>query len=651
MEKVTLEDGQSANIVDENTDMLKKLFPDAFAEGKLDFDVLRQLLGDASVLDEGEEKYGLNWHGKKQARQIALTPSTGTLLPCPEESVDWDKTQNLYVEGDNLEVLKLLQKSYAGQLTLVIIDPPYNTGNEFIYPDNFKENLDTYLRYTGQKSENGLLLASNTESSGRFHATWLNMMYSRLKLAKSLLRQDGAIFSFIGDSEVSNLKIIMDNIFGAENFVSLVPRVAKRTSDKGTHFRPTKDYILVYAKDKNFLPEFGIRKNPIESDYKFSSSDGRKYKQSGASLYQPSLDSRPNQRYYIEAPDGSLIIPPGNVFPDEKRDGEKVRPKTNADKVWRWSVATYQESKDKLIFTKASDRNPLLDENGNQSKWNIYPKVFYDEDIDATLHPEDIIYDYPNSQATKELNSLSIPFSFSKPTGLIEFLMSVYPRDDHFVMDFFSGSATTAHAVLKMNAKDGGKRRFIMVQLPEPCDENSQEFKDGFKNISEIGKERIRRAASKIRSEHPELKGDLGFKVFKLADSNINAWNPDRTDLEATLLSHKNHLAEGRSEQDVLYELLLKRGIELTVPIEQKMAAGKTLYSIGYGVLFACLDASINAEEIEAVAQGILKWHKELEPETDSYVFFRDSAFADDITKTNMAAILEQNGISHVRSL
>lgn len=649
MDELKKEDGESLSIVGENIEALKAILPDAITEDGIDFDILRQLLGDE--VTDSEEKYGLTWHGKKKARQIALTPSTATLRPYPDVSVDWETTKNIFVEGDNLEVLKLLQKSYAGKISMVIIDPPYNTGNEFIYPDKYQENIETYLRYTGQKNEEGLSLSSNTETSGRFHANWLNMMYPRIKLAKNLLSRDGVLFSFIGDDELSNFKALLDDIFGAENQVALVPRVAKRTSDKGTHFRPTKDYILVYAKDREFLPEFGVKKDRDEKDYKFSDEDGRKYKKSGASLYQPSLDSRPNQRYYIEAPDGSLIIPPGNIFPHNKKDGEKIKPESNADKVWRWSVDTYLESKDKLIFTKGSDRNPLLDEHGNQSKWNIYPKVYFDEDMEATLHPEDIIYDYPNSQGTKELNSLSIPFSFSKPTALIEFLMSIYAKRDHFVVDFFAGSSTTAHAVLNLNAIDGGSRRFLMVQLPEPVDKKSEAYKAGFKNISEIGMERIRRASAKIKDSNTEFKGDLGFKVFKLDSSNIRAWNPDESDLEQTLLDHAEHLVAGRSEQDVLYELLLKRGVDLTVPIEEKEIAGKTVYSIGYGVLFACLDETIDKAEIEAFAKGITDWHKELEPAADTQVVFRDSAFADDIAKTNMTAILEQNGIAHVRSL
>lgn len=649
MDQVTLEDGQSKDVIGENIEALKALFPDAFTEDGIDFDVLRQLLGDEVA--DGEEKYGLTWYGKKRARQIALTPSTGTLRPCPEESVDWDSTQNLFIEGDNLQVLKLLQRSYANKLRMVIIDPPYNTGGEFIYPDRFQENIETYLKYTGQKDSDGFALTSNSESSGRFHSNWLSMMYPRLKLAKNLLAREGVMFCFIGDNEVSNLIPIMDDLFGTENQIAIVPRIAKRTSNKGTHFRPTKDFILVYAKDKTHLPEFGLPKDRDEKDYKYQESDGRKYKQSGASLYQPSLDSRPNQRYYIEAPDGSLIIPPGNVFPEQQADGAKVRPVSNADKVWRWSVDTYREKRDRLIFTKASDRNPLLDENGRQSKWNIYPKVYFDEDMDSTLLPEDVIYDYPNSQGTKELNSLSIPFSFAKPTGLIEHLMRVYPGDDHHICDFFAGSATTAHAAMKANSLDGGSRKYIMVQLPEPCDEKSEAFKSGFKTIAEIGKERIRRAAAKLVDENNGLEGDLGFRVFKLDSSNIKAWNPDRGDLDQTLVDHQTHLVEGRSEQDVLYELLLKRGVDLTVPIEEREVGGTTIFSIGYGVLFACLVEQIDKTAIESLAQSIIDWHQELAPETDAQVAFRDSAFEDDIAKSNMTAILEQSGIAHVRTL
>lgn len=495
---------QSKDLTTENIEQLKKLFPNIVEEGKVNFDVLRQLLGDEVVSEQ--EYYRFTWPGKHQARQEALKSSTGTLRPAKEESVDWDHTKNLYIEGDNLEVLKLLQKSYFNKVKMIYIDPPYNTGKDFVYKDNYKDNLAEYNEKFNRTDAEGNVLSSETNNEGnaRYHSNWLNMMYPRLQLARTLLKDDGVIFISIGDNEEHNLRRICDEIFGEENLVGSIPRVAKRTSNKGTHFRPTKDYILTYSKNISQLPKFGIEKEVNEKDYNHVDSDGRKYKQSGASLYQPSLDSRPNQRYYIEAPDGSLIIPPGNVFPDKKVDGAKVLPQSNNDKVWRWSVDSYLKQKDFLMFTVGSNRNPLLDGNGNQSKWNIYPKVYMDDDAQSTLLPEDIIYNYPNSQGTKELNRLSIPFSYAKPSNLIKYLISLLDNEDSIILDFFAGSSTTAHAVMDLNKEDllegkEGNRKYIMVQLPEPTDEKSEAYKAGYKTISDIGKERIRRAASTLR--------------------------------------------------------------------------------------------------------------------------------------------------------
>ena len=661
MQKLTAADPEthSPDLVAENLAALQALFPELITEGPdgvaVNIDVLKALVGDKTVSD-ADEKYGLNWHGKRRARQLALTPSTGTLRPCPEDSVDWDTTQNLMIEGDNLEVLKLLQKSYAGKVKLIYIDPPYNTGKDFVYPDNFQDNIKNYLELTGQRGEGGRKLSSNTEASGRFHTEWLNMMYPRLIIARTLLISTGVIFISIGEDEVDNLCKVCDEIFGGENRVARLTRIAKRTSDKGTHFRPTKDYILVYAKDIQVLPEFGIPKERDEKDYKYIDGSGRAYKKSGASLYQPSLDTRPNQRYYIEAPDGSLIIPPGDVFPSEQRDGDKVKPKSNADKVWRWSVESYLKQKHLLIFTEASDRNPLLDENGNQSKWNIYPKVYFDEDVESALHPEDVVYDYPNSQGTKEINTLDIPFSFAKPVGLIQFLIKLNRTRDVLVMDFFAGSATTAHAVMKLNADDGGSRKFIMIQLPEACEEETEAAQAGYKNIAELTKARLRRAGKKIKEENSLFAGDLGFRVFKLDSTNILEWDPDRDKIAETLEASIEHLKTDRTEQDILFELLLKLGLDLCVPIETQKMEGSSkqfhdIHSIGGGSLLVCLSQSVPQVDVEPLALALVAWHQELNPAGDTTVVFRDSAFADDVAKSNITAILQQHGLETVRSL
>jgi len=627
MKKMTEHDGSSLDMVSENLEALKAIFPEAFTEDGVNFETLRQLLGDA--VDDGEEKYGLNWHGKKKARQIALMPSNGTLRPCKEESVDWDTTQNLFIEGDNLEVLKLLQKSYAGKMKMIYIDPPYNTGKEFIYPDKFQDNLDTYLRYTGQKGEKGFITSSNTESSGRYHTNWLNMMYPRLKIARSLLSDNGLMFASIDDGEVANLRIVFDELFGEENFVAQIAWEKRYTrSNNAKRFYSLKDSIIVYRKSEELEYIKENRTDKSDSNYSNLDNDPKGLWTTSSYVNPATKDARPNLVYGIE-----------NQF-----TGEIVHHPTHA---WKHSKdANQQHIREKRLW---------WGKNGKAQ----YPrlKIYLSEQTDG-LVPIDV-WDYKSSGTTddggSEIKTLfgNAIFDTPKPTKLIDRMLGITSGTDNndLILDFFAGSASTAHAIFNANTKDNGNRRFIMVQLPEFCGEKTNAFKSGFEFIADIGKERIRRAASKIKEENPDYTGDLGFKVFKLDSSNIRAWNPDRNDLEQTLFDHAEHLVEGRSEEDVLYELLLKRGVDLTVPIEQKEIIGKVVYSIGYGVLFACLNESINRDEVESLAQGIIDWYKELEPASDTQVVFRDSAFADDIAKANMTAILEQNGIAHVRSL
>jgi len=632
----------SPDVSQQNIARIRDLFPGCVTEamgqdGKIqlavDFDHLRQEL--SGVIVEGpQERYQLNWPGKRDALLTANAPIAKTLRPCRDESVNFDTTKNLFIEGDNLDALKLIQETYLNKVKAIYIDPPYNTGNDFIYEDDFSEECGEFLARSNQDDEKGNRLVANTETNGMFHSDWLSMMFSRLKLAKNLLRDDGAIFISIGDNEVDNLMKICGEIFGPENMVALVPRIAKRTSDKGTHFRPTKDYVLVFAKNISLLPEFGIRKNPDENDYNLSEANGRRYKKSGASLYQPSLDSRPNQRYYIKAPDGSLIIPPGDIFPEIKNDAEKIKPRSNSDKIWRWSVDTYLKNKDLLIFTQGSSKNPLLDENGQQSKWNIYPKVYFDEDIDATLHPEDVIYEYPNSQGTKELNSLSIPFSFSKPTGLIKFLLSLTCEKNCVIVDFFAGSSTTAHAIMKLNAEDGGDRKFIMVQLPEICDKESEAFGDGLTTIAEISKERIRRAGKFIKEKTPTTTTDLdiGFRVLKIDSSNMAAvhYTPDHTGQQQASL-FTSHIKLDRTPEDLLFQVLLDWGVDITLPIATETIAGKQVFIVDANALIACFEQGINEALITALAKR-----------QPLRAVFRDDGFKDDATKINCEQIFKQ---------
>jgi len=642
MKKLTEQDGKSLDMVNDNLNALNAIFPEAFTEDGVNFEVLRELLGDAVA--EDKEKYSLTWYGKKKARQIALMPSLGTLRPCPEESVEWDTTQNLFIEGDNLEVLKLLQKSYANKIKMIYIDPPYNTGKEFIYPDKFQDNLETYLKYTGQKDDEGFKVSSNTESSGRYHTNWLNMMYPRLKLARNLLREDGVIFISIDDNEVVNLWKICDEVFGEENLLAgLIWHLS--SGPQAGHFTRSNEVIVAFAKNKEQLPYFSdttggsiihgaLKKisqaNPASEitfkagSIKYEGADAEFKGELGGSEKQYIVDGRLKFENGILAEDVTL------------KAGWAMK---NQVLSWLDGKETFDSKGQKVLRFFFNSQGILFYE---KERGTFHPKtVLSSADVGGTKTGSDEIINIFGAKI----------MDFPKPSSLIHFLLSTVTSNSDIILDFFAGSCPAAHAVLDLNIKDRDNRKFIMVQLPEPCDEKSEAFKAGYKTIAEIGKERIRRAAAKIKEENANSKGDLGFKVFKLDSSNIRAWNPDRNDLEQTLLDHMEHLVEGRSEEDVLYELLLKRGVDLTVPIEEKTIVGKTVYSIGYGVLFACLDTSISHEEVEDLAMRIIDWHKELEPAGDTQVVFRDSAFANDIAKTNMTAILEQNGIKHVRSL
>ncbi|MCU7839417.1 MAG: site-specific DNA-methyltransferase [Candidatus Thiodiazotropha sp. (ex Troendleina suluensis)] len=670
MKNVELEDGQSADIVADNIERLKELFPDAFTEDGVNFETLRQLLGEAKVLDEGEEKYGLNWHGKKKARQIALTPSTGTLLPCPDESVDWDATKNLFIEGDNLEVLKLLQKSYANKIKMIYIDPPYNKEKEFIYPDKFQDDLGTYLKYTGQIDDEGFKLSSNTETTGRKHTRWLNMMYPRIKLAKSLLTVGGAVFISIDDNEAMGLKAICNEVFGEENFIA---QIVWQKSKKGDAklIASVHEYILCYTKDKTAAIESGVwrtRKEGVDDVLdKYQalkekhSNDHKKIREDIMAWYRglKESDPRKSHKHYNWSDDRGLYFPDNFAGPDDGREnrprhdiihpvtgGSCKKPSTG----WRWDKAKTEwalsQNPPRIHFGEDEGTIPNRKSYLKETALEPFNSHFYQDGRTATLQVEKLLGDGI--------------FQFPKNTRVLSKLINLVTEDGDLVLDFFAGSGSTAHACMELNHEDDSARKFILVQLPELLDESKKEQKSAFKyckdngvptNIAEVCKARVKHAGEKMMEEYPSSNIDTGFRVFKLSNSNIQAWNPDRTDLEESLLSHEEHLIEGRTEQDVLYELLLKRGVDLAVPIESREVTDKNIYSIGYGVLFACLDESITSEQVEDIAQGIITWYAELAPSSDTHVFFRDSAFRDDVSKTNMAAILEQNGITHVRSL
>lgn len=616
---------QSVDIIAENIERLKELFPELVTEGEngssVNVDILKQLVGDKTVTD-ADEKYGLNWHGKRKARQLALTPSTGTLRPCPEESVDWETTKNIFIEGDNLEVLKLLQKSYAGKVKMVYIDPPYNTGKDFVYPDNFRDNIKNYLELTGQV-EGGQSISSNKEASGRFHTDWLNMMYPRLRVARELLSEDGIIFISMDDAEIGNLRKACEAVFGMENYTGTILWKKKTNGNNVGSIPPVHDYILCFAKHSNddSILGFPISKETIAATYKNPDKDHR-----GPWTTSDLSANHEGPHFPIVNPNTSEIYTPAEgrywVF--------------NEDEVNR------RITDGRIIFGKSGNAAPVQKKFlSEKSSLRVRPESWWDE------HGS-------NSEGMEELASVlgeKKIFDHPKPTTLLKHLANISTYDDDLIIDFFSGSCPTQHALYDLNQTDNQSRRVISVQLPEPTDTKSKAFKAGYKTIAEIGKERIRRAAAKIKEENPDYDGDLGFRVFKLDSSNINAWDTQPENLEDAIQQSEKHLKFGRTEQDILFELLLKLGLDLCTPIEDKKFAGKQVYCIGAGALFVCLTESIKAEEVEELAQGIINWHKGLNPGSDTQLVFRDSAFENDVAKTNMAAIFNQSELKNIRSI
>jgi adenine-specific DNA-methyltransferase len=640
MQKIeaTSPEAQSANITAENISQLKALFPELLTESAdgvvINVDVLKQLVGDATTTD-AEEKYGLNWHGKRRARQIALTPSTGTLRPCPDESVDWVTTQNLMIEGDNLEVLKLLQKSYAGKVKMIYIDPPYNTGKDFVYPDNFQDNIKNYLELTGQVV-GGRKISSNTEASGRFHTDWLNMMYPRLKLARNLLCEDGAIFITIDDNEVATMKFILNDIFGEENFVAQVEWQKRYTRSNNTDdFTSVIDHICIYSKSDAFKVNLLDRDEAANARFTNPDDDSRGPWKATPFLNQVAPERRPNLCYPITNP-----VTGKTTNPDKK--------------AWRYERTVFEKllAENRLYWGKDSTRDvPDIKTFLSEVREGMTPINFWSHQ-----------YAGHTDQANREIKELfgQKVFDTPKPVQLIQRMLEHGTDGEALVLDFFAGSGTTGHAVLAQNAVDLGKRRYIVVQLPEPLDvtdttqQGAADFCDLLgkpHSIAELTKERLRRAGKKIREENPMFGGDTGFRVFKLDTSNIRAWNPDQVNLEKTLLDHEEHIQSGRTEGDIVYELLLKLGLDLCVPIESRTITGKTVGAIGGGVLVTCLAEHIAAVEVEDLAQGIVTWHQSLSPAGNTTCVFRDSAFENDIAKSNLAAILEQYGITNLRSL
>lgn len=621
-------EAQSADLVADNLARLRALFPELITEGPkgaaINVDVLKSLVGDQTVTDS-EEKYGLTWHGKRRTRQLALTPSPGTLRPCPAESVDWDRTQNLMIEGDNLEVLKLLQKSYAGKVKLIYIDPPYNTGKDFVYPDNFHDSIKNYLELTGQR-EGGAKLGSNTEASGRFHTDWLNMIYPRLKLAHALLSPDGAIFISIADHEIHSLREVMDELFGPENFIATVIwHKMDSPKNSAVHLSEDHDYIVIYAKNADeWRPNPLPRTDEMVARYRNIDDDPR-----GPWLLGD-LAARnfyAQGRYPITTPSGKVIAgPPAGSYWRVSR--EKFDALDNDNRIW-WG--------------ESGENRPGIKRFLSEVKDGVVPQTYWPwKDVGSTRHAKQELSKLMEADSGEDL------FITPKPTRLIRRIVQIGAEKDSLVLDFFAGSGTTAQAVYELNAEDRGSRRCILVQLPEPLPERTSQ---GFESIADLTKDRVRRAGKLVKMAADAINDDVGFRVFKLDTSNIRAWSPNRDQLGKTLLDHLEHVEPGRSDQDILYELLLKLGLDLCTPIGSRPIAGKTVHSVGGGALLVCLDTRISAADAEGLGLGIAAWKEELSPAGEVVCVFRDSAFDDDVAKSNLAAILEQHGIARVRSL
>lgn len=607
-------DGLSMNIEQANMDKLKSVFPECFAEGKLDIDKLLSLCGE--YIDNDFERYKFEWKGKAECLRLAQKRSTGTLRPCPEESVNWDDTKNLYIEGDNLEVLKLLQTAYYRKVKMIYIDPPYNTGNDFVYEDDFADPLVRYKEVTQQTTK------SNPETMGRFHTKWLNMMYPRLRLAANLLRDDGVIFISIDDNEVTNLRKICDEVFGEENFVAqLIWERAFSPKNDAKYVSNSHDYVLMYARN---ISDFKIgqldRSEEAESRYKNPDNDPRGKWTSGdlsVKTYNASSD------YEIITPSGRKVLPPHGAC-------------------WRVSKERFNELVDdnRIWFGENGDNVPRLKRFLSEIKEGIVPT--------SILFYKDVGHSQEGRQELKKIFDDKGYFDGPKPVRLIRRLLTMANTDDDsIILDFFSGSATTAHAVMQLNAEDGGNRQFIMVQLPEVCDEKSEAYKAGYQNICEIGKERIRRAGKKILEENNQMtledkeQLDIGFKVFRLDSSNLKTWDNTPVTAEQMDLLHErmndmiHRVKSDRSDLDMVSEIMLKLGVPLTYSITAIEINDKTAYSIGDDcLLLICLAPDVQPEDIEQMAEY-----------APAKLIISRESFVDDTAMANAHYILKDHGV------
>ena len=648
-DKTKFEPG-SVDLFKENIDKLKELFPQVVTDGEIDFEMLKSIL-DKNLADS-KEKYQFTWNGKSRTIKLAQSPSNATLLPSIKDSKNWDTTENLYIEGDNLEVLKLLQKTYFNKIKMIYIDPPYNTGGDFVYKDDFKDTIKNYKEQTEQTTR------VNPETSGRYHTDWLNMMYSRLMLAKNLLSDDGAIFVSIDENEVENLKKIMNEIYGENNFIAQFTRLTKKGGKSTDKIAKNNDYVMVFSKNYKLIEIKRIAHNDSGFKFKDEYFDERGLFKLNQTLDYNSLQYSKTMDYPIQV-EGRVYYPGSSedLF-NQRQNGNHKR----IDWVWRWSKAKVQAGL-KLGFIKI--------QTSNKENSRIYTKTYQNATLDKINDEYVVVYTertkpissidlvdnkYSNDRSNNELKNLlgDTYFEYVKPIELIRFITAYFTENDSIILDFFSGSATTAHAVMQLNAEDGGNRKFIMVQLPEKTTEDSEAYKAGYKNICEIGKERIRRAGELVKKDLIEKntkldkdeekvdpsKLDIGFKVFKLEESNFKEWDSSKEPTIEQLELFADPIKEGKSEEDVLYEVLLKYGV-FDQEVKKLKINNKDIYSVSDNYLIVMLSNKITPEDVEEI--------KKLKPKI---VIFRDSGFnGNDTIKINAFYTLTKSGVEEVKSV
>ena len=607
---------QTTNVVDENIKRIGELFPNCLTErlgddGKpetaIDFDQLRQELS-RDIVEGPEERYQFTWPDKRNAIRLANAPTTDTLRPCRNESVDFDNTQNLYIEGDNLQVLKLLRENYLGKVKMIYIDPPYNTGNDFVYNDDFAQEAGEYIHNSGQYDQEGNRLVANTESNGRFHTDWLNMIYPRLKVAKDVLSEDGVIFISMDDNEVENLKKVCNEVFGEINFLAQCVRKRRDSqANLSKNISPIHEYILIYCH------QFGDILNKVpakieESDYKNPDNDPR-----GPYKTMP-CTNKGGAVYSVETPTGRIIT-----------------------EEWRFKRETYDYlySDNRIVFPRGGEGKPR------------YKLFRFEKEKEGVLANTWLDETASNQEASREIKGFfnELVFDTPKPVGLIKFCLRLASHRDSLILDFFSGSATTAHAVMQLNAEDGGHRKFIMVQLPEETDEESEARKAGYKNICEIGKERIRRAGKKIKAEHPEAKDlDIGFRVLKLDSSNMKDvfYTPSKV-TQTNLFDSAENIKEDRLEndgEDLLFQVMIELGISLSAKIKKETIANKAVWNVNDGYLMACFAKDLDESVITDIAK-----------QKPYYFVMRDAGLANDNVADNFDQLFKYYSPETIRRI